>query len=197
MYLESFIGCYFFENLDDFSKKVFLEEKFVTQKNLDFNKSYVFFGTSGNGKTVEAVIMLREYVKIEFPDGFDIVRYKFLPTIVKFNDLIIYAEDIISDNGELRYIAKMNIDEIINTEFLLIDELDLKNLTKLKDSHIKDLVYKIFDMRYSSKKQTIITTNRNKQELIDYYGMATVDRLLGLCEPIKFTGNSIRSQIKW
>ena len=74
---------------------------------------------------------------------------------------------------------------------VVIDDLDVERSTE----YAMETVYMVIDERYKAKKPLIVTTNLTLEELckpksMDYQRI--YDRILELCIPVAFKGESIR-----
>jgi DNA replication protein DnaC len=158
--------------------------------------SRVFFGTSGNGKTTQAILFLRDWLSDKFPNGFEISRYRELPTFLEMSFFESYVADKNGFEEDRRYSARIALEEAKTADLLILDDLWEVQGTPRAVQAIKRELFEIFDYRYNQNLQTIITTNLDLQELQtrdeDYKRI--VDRILGLCIPTKFTAPSYRTE---
>ena len=144
------------------------------EKNLKANNGLLFFGTVGTGKTFYAGCILNEILE----------RYV---VSVKATSLSNLMNGIFSASDKNEYIQK-NIQEPM---LLLIDDLG----TERDTSYSAERIFEIIDERYKTKKPTIFTTNltyaymKNPTKLNE---QRIFDRILEMCIPINFDGESIR-----
>lgn len=83
------------------------------------------------------------------------------------------------------------IDQMHYYPLVVIDDLDVERSTE----YAMETVYMVIDERYKAKKPLIVTTNLTLEELckpksMDYQRI--YDRILELCIPVAFKGESIR-----
>ena len=98
-------------------------------------------------------------------------------------------------------IAKAILDEaeyneLFNVDLLIIDDLGTENMTEARRSEL----FNILNTRLlnASKKgtKTLISTNKDLKELVNYYDQRIVSRILGNFEICRFFGNDLRLQRK-
>lgn len=193
--LSTFTKRPFFENLNKKWQDVFLNETFKTEYS--HAESYLFAGTFGTGKTHTAVILMREYAKATYPNGYELSKYAFEPSFINFERLLAYIQDYNSFDSERRYSASLVLEELLESSYLVIDDFDTMSSTDNKEQNLKDYIYRLFEKRYNENLTTVVTTNRNFNELIDFYTGKVVDRLVGLCQIVKSNETSKRTGINY
>lgn len=159
----------------------------------------ILSGNRGSGKTYIGVSVINEYNKNKPLNEYVIKE------IIKAqeND---YVDDLgVSINSKCRFIKEKDviqlsekysykektppIDEFKKAKILVVDDVG----TSYGDSRkIMSILFDLFDYRYSQKLSTIITTNLSKEELKQYLGERTFDRLRCCCHFIKLTSPESR-----
>ena len=97
--------------------------------------------------------------------------------------------DLFSEAHKNEYIDRLN-----KHNLLIIDDLGMERNTE----YALEQVYNIIDSRYRTKKPLIVTTNLSITEIKganDTAHKRIYDRILEMCIPIKFNGESIRRTI--
>ncbi len=81
------------------------------------------------------------------------------------------------------------INSYLRLDYLFVDDLDKEKPTEF----VKNLIYKIINKRYDEKKPTCISSNTDIMELdLDYFGEATVSRMVENCVVIYFKSENER-----
>lgn len=86
--------------------------------------------------------------------------------------------------------ASLTMQEVLDAEFLLIDDLGTENPTALNTNFL----YNIINTRLITAKPTLINTNLMPAELMKRYTDRLASRLLGEYAVMRFVGNDIRLQ---
>lgn len=196
----------FFDNLivDENNAKAIEGAKFICalmlSGNTEENKNgLILSGNRGSGKTYIAASVINEFNK----------RDKFNEFVV--NDIIkAHDKDFVDDldmkidskcrfikEGDVvklseRYNYKENkspLDEFKNAKILVIDDVGTSYGERTKTM---SALFELFDYRYSQCLSTIITTNLSKEELKEYVGERTFDRLKNCCHYVKLTSPESR-----
>jgi DNA replication protein DnaC len=103
---------------------------------------------------------------------------------------------IMSDSQILEFVRKTYRDESYEDEgealirfgsypILMID--DLGKYTPRDGSFAQRVLFEIINMRWIAHKATVITTNKSGEELQEYLGAATFDRICGMTKNILIT----------
>jgi DNA replication protein DnaC len=102
--------------------------------------------------------------------------------LLKYCKLICHAYDVqdVNDNPELLRFAIISIDDI-GTE-------DVSN----KFGNKRMIVVEALDMAEKYGKIIILTSNLDREKLIEKYGERAFDRILSTTKRVKFTGKSLR-----
>ena len=75
---------------------------------------------------------------------------------------------------------------------LIIDEIGRSN-SAIDEQY---MLYQIINERYNRRKPTVLISNQNKKEFLQYIGIATADRLIESAEVVELTGKSYRAIIR-
>jgi len=160
-----------------FIKKI--SEKFVENFDDKDTKNLMFTGGTGLGKT-----FLSNCIAKAILDKGKTVLYQ---TSGRLMDLIMdYRKGDTENFDELQY------EELFNVDLLIIDDLGTENMTEARRSEL----FNILNTRLlnSTKKhtKTVISTNKDLKELVNYYDQRIVSRILGHFEICRFFGKDIR-----
>ena len=190
--------------VDERNKKAIEAAKYISQvllKNItDVNKNgLILSGNRGSGKTHIAVSIINEYNKCS---GFN---EAVIEDIIKsfeqgFNGNIGYRigskcrfikeKDVVLLSDRYNYRNETSpIDEFKNATLLVIDDVGSYYTDSKK---IMSALFDLIDYRYSQKLSTIITTNLSREELQEYLGERSFDRLINSCFYIKLTSPESR-----
>lgn len=135
------------------------------------NNGLLFFGPTGNGKTFAAACIVNALID------------KGIPAMMTSFPRIINAG---FDKSEI-------VEQLANFPLLVIDDLG----TERQSDYALEAVYMVVDERYKSGLPLIVTTNLSMDEMRNPTTMAyqrIYDRVLEMCVPVKFTGESIRKK---
>lgn len=133
------------------------------------NSGLLLWGNTGNGKTYAAACIVNYLIDMGIP-----------AMITSFPRILNAGWDKTQIAEELRYYR-----------LLVIDDLGAERCS----DYALETVYMIVDERYKAKKPLIVTTNLTLDELckpknMDYQRI--YDRVLEMCVPVVFRGESIR-----
>ena len=125
-------------------------------------KSLIFLGSTGVGKTMLSTILVKYLLKAN--NNINTAQY------LKYYQL-----------NTARY-PEFNLAKLINTDFLVIDEIGTSN-TDFK----KDALFEIIDQRYDSSRPTFLISNLSKMEFDNLLSTALKSRLneIAFCVEIK------------
>lgn len=136
-------------------------------------------GDNGNGKTHLAASVYHvakerrlTSVFVVVPDFLDQIKQTFDRKKKKASDL---------EDWQL-------INPIKTAKVVILDDIGVANASDWD----RKTLFTIVNYRYEHKLTTIITTNKNADELVEIIGKATVDRLLGMCAFAENLGESRR-----
>ena len=155
------------DQLEDFSVKA--------RKWFDNPSSLLLLGKAGRGKTYFMYVLIRGAVTWFGLDACKFIKSKDL------DDSILKA---LSDYGSSAY----TISQLIEPQFLFIDDLGVERAT---DRAQRDY-YDIIDKRFADHKITVISTNLKLNEIRETYGERISSRLQ-LSSPIFFDGLDLRN----
>ena len=138
------------------------------------NIGYLFWGNVGNGKTYLAACIANAVMEQE---GRVLMRNMgyFLNSSFANREVLLKS--------------------LCDYDLLILDDFGMERGTE----YGLEMVFAVIDARYASKKPTIITTNLSLDALHnpktqDYRRI--YDRVLEMCSPVKFEGESIRANIQ-
>ena len=135
------------------------------------NSGLLLWGNTGNGKTYAAACIANQLIDRGIPA------------------MITSFPRILSAGWDKREIAE----QMRHYQLLIIDDLGAER----NSDYALETVYMVIDERYKSKKPLIVTTNLTLEEIckpknMDYQRI--YDRVLEMCVPVVFQGQSIRRQ---
>lgn len=144
------------------------------------NLGLLFWGMPGNGKTFAAACIANAL--IEDPSPFSTqVRMATLGTIL----MELLAK---SPQEKQEYLR-----DLTDCDLLILDDFGMERQT----DYAREQVFHLIDGRYLSRLPLIVTTNLSLQELKNPKTMAEKrinDRILEMCVPVCFDGESLRVQ---
>ena len=180
-------------NLDFYSNKIDMakynsdispRENVKNIKNISLNfikcfddineKSLIFTGNSGIGKTFLSNAIAHELLKLE-----KTVLYQTSPIL--FDTIINYR---FGKND----ISKSIYENIYNVDLLIIDDLGTENLNSIVLSEI----FNVINTRLLNNKKTVISTNLSLNDLFKKYEERIISRIIGNYTTCKFFGEDIR-----
>lgn len=162
-------------------KKIALD--FVENFDKKETKSLLFTGGTGLGKTFMSNCIAKAVL-----DKGKTVLYQ---TAGRLMDLVMDYR-----KGDSETFDAMQYEELFNVDLLIIDDLGTENMTEARRSEL----FNILNTRLlnESKKhiKTLISTNKDLKELVNYYDQRIVSRILGNYEICRFFGKDIRLSIR-
>jgi DNA replication protein DnaC len=148
--------------------------KYCMEYSKDFDimgHNFLFYGNPGLGKTFLSNCIAKELLEKNIS-----VIYK------TYNDLLyLIKSNMFSD-------SKVNIDDLLSVDFLIIDDLGAENTT---DFAVEQLFY-IINSRLLNAKKFLISTNLNLEALSNVYSKRLFSRIVGTSKIFKFFGDDIR-----
>lgn len=144
------------------------------------NLGLLFWGRPGNGKTFAAACIANALLKLPQP-GTPTVKMTTFGTVL--NRL-----PGMSAQDKERY-----LEDFRSCDLLILDDFGMERQTE----YAREQVFGIIDGRYLSRKPLIVTTNLSLQELkhpADLAQQRIYDRILDLCVPVCFDGESLRQE---
>lgn len=141
---------------------------------LEDNIGLIMWGDTGNGKTYSAACIANALID----RGIPVLMTSFTKILAAVTGM--YAEDRVS-----------YLDSLSEFRLLIIDDLGAERQSQFA----LEQVYSVIDARYKSKLPLIITTNLTLNEMknpkdMDY--KRVYDRVLEMCVPIHYKGESLR-----
>ena len=156
-----------------------IAENFVEKFDDKNTKNLMFTGGTGLGKT-----FLSNCIAKAVLDKGKTVLYQ---TSGRLMDLIMDYR-----KGEVENFDESQYEELFNVDLLIIDDLGTENMTEARRAEL----FNILNTRLlnSSKKhtKTLISTNKDLKELVNYYDQRIVSRILGYFEVCRFFGSDLR-----
>ena len=160
-----------------------IAKNFVDNFDKKDTKSLLFTGGTGLGKT-----FLSNCIAKAVLDNGKTVLYQ---TAGRLMDLVMDYR-----KGDAENFDETEYNELFNVDLLSIDDLGTENMTEARRSEL----FNILNTRLlnASKKgtKTLISTNKDLKELVNYYDQRIVSRILGNFEICRFFGNDLRLQRK-
>lgn len=138
------------------------------------NVGYLLWGKVGTGKSFFAGCIANALMEKEIP--------------VRMTNFALILNDLNSFEGRNEYIGRL-----CRPPLLIIDDFGMERGTE----YGLEQVYNVIDSRYRSKKPLIVTTNQSLDILQNPQDTAHAriyDRILEMCVPICFAGESFRRQ---
>ena len=136
--------------------------------------SLIFLGTVGTGKTHLALSIIRECGGM----------YRLSPNIV---EELRRAKSFTAKESEAEI-----LDNYGNARLLVIDEIG-RGVAAAEEQY---MLYQIINERYNRRKPTVLISNQNKKDFLNYVGIAAADRLTESAQVVEFTGKSYRGEIR-
>jgi len=140
------------------------------------NHGLLLYGDIGTGKTFCAGCVANALIEKDVP-----VLMTSFPKIL--NSLSSFGSD--DKNGFIQ--------DMMRYSLLVIDDFGLERNTE----YAQEQVYSVIDERYKTKLPLIITTNKSLKELKKPRSMTEAriyDRILSMCVPVRFIGESRRKE---
>lgn len=144
------------------------------------NLGLLFWGKPGNGKTFAAGCIANALM--EQVNGFF-----FTVKMTTFGTILTRLPGMSAQEKE-RY-----LDDFKTCDLLILDDFGMERQT----DYAREQIFNIIDGRYLSRKPLIVTTNMSLQELKNPKDLAQqriFDRILEMCVPVCFDGDSLRQE---
>lgn len=161
------------ENMKKIISKV---KKFVDNFSNPSQKSLLFIGKSGVGKTFLASCIADKILD----EGYDVL-YQSSSSITEMCEAYRFKRNV-SDT------IVSDIERLYETDLLIIDDLGCE----FSNSYTVSILYDIINKRIVTRKKTLITTNYSLKELNDVYTERLFSRFLGEFDVYEFIGEDIR-----
>lgn len=160
-----------------------IAENFVENFDSKDTRNLMFTGGTGLGKT-----FLSNCIAKAMLDRGKTVLYQ---TSGRLMDLVMDYR-----KGDNENFDAGQYEELFNVDLLIIDDLGTENMTEARRSEL----FNILNTRLlnSAKKhtKTVISTNKDLKELVNYYDQRIVSRILGNFEICRFYGKDIRLSVR-
>lgn len=118
------------------------------------NKIISIYGNTGTGKGHLTTAFIYELIK----------KYGLTCKFIKFNDLLTSIRNTFNEKSENT--EKTIIDSYRNADLAVIDEIGLQ---RTESAWSFAILYSIVDYRFENNKKTILISNLQQSELINYY----------------------------
>lgn len=165
---------------DNIEKIKKIAEKFCDNIDDNEQKSLLFVGNTGTGKTFLSNCIAYELINKGYT-----VLYQTAPMLMDMAMESKYNYDK-KDNGKIRY------ESIFDVDLLIIDDLGTETLNNNRFTEL----FNIINTRLLKSKKTIISTNLMLNELSEEYDERVMSRLIGNYIICKFIGDDIRFKKK-
>lgn len=143
------------------------------------NMGLLFWGASGNGKTFTAACIANELMEQE----------KFFPPTIRMTTF----GAILNKLPALSAVDKeYYLNEFKSCDLIILDDFGMERQT----DYAREQVFGVIDGRYLAQKPLIVTTNLSLKEMksaTDLSVKRIYDRLLEMCVPVYFGGESLRT----
>ena len=148
-------------------------------KNGQRARGYFFWGEPGNGKTLLACIALNELILWSGKQGqyIDLSFEYFQRLRSSFNQ-----------ESEFHGRTAQIIEELSSVPYLVIDDFGVQRNTEWE----KEMLYNLIDTRYAEERLTLITTNKNIDEVKELSAGRIYSRLLEMCHVVQVTAPDYR-----
>lgn len=134
----------------------------------------IMLGTVGTGKTHLACGIVREYGGL----------YRLAPNIV---EEIRRAKSFTAKETEADLLENYG-----RVKLLVIDEIG-RGVAGTDEQY---MLYQIINERYNRRKPTVLISNQNKRDFLNYIGIAAADRLTESAKTVEFKGQSYRATLR-
>jgi DNA replication protein DnaC len=133
-------------------------------------RGLVLRGPEGTGKTHMAVAILRAVIS----QGYQAMFYN-------VSDLFLDLRRTMTEEGKSQSEADL-IHPLRSADLLVLDDLGMERAS----DYTREILYTVINSRYAEDRATIITTNCNKNELLERLGRSTTSRLQEMCLDLPF-----------
>ena len=149
-------------------------ESFIQAVKCGKFQTLVFLGAVGTGKTHLASGIIYECGGL----------YRLAPALV---EEIRRAKSFSARETEAEI-----LDGYGRSSLLVIDEIGRGVMA----AEEQNMLYQIINERYNRRKPTVLISNQNKKDFLNYVGIAAADRLTESAQVVEFTGKSYRGEIR-
>jgi DNA replication protein DnaC len=150
---------------DGIDIKILLSDEVRQFPDLPLNQSFLMQGGNGVGKTYYVTLFLRDWLINEFPNGFENYQYRSLPNFVKMSSLERFVKDRNGFDQDGRYGAKLALEEIKASKFLILDDFWISEGTLNFKHQMLSELFAILDYRVTNQLQTVVTTNLDLSQI--------------------------------
>lgn len=140
------------------------------------NIGLLFWGNTGNGKTFAAACIANALIDRNIP-----------VLMTSFNKILAAVTGMFEED-RIAYIESLS-----EFKLLILDDLGAERQSQFST----ELLYTVIDNRYKNKLPLIVTTNTTLNEMKNNEDMTyqrIYDRILEMCIPLHFKGESLRTQ---
>ena len=149
-------------------------ESFIHAVKCGKFQTLMFLGAVGTGKTHLASGIVYECGGL----------YRLAPAII---EEIRRAKSFTAKESEAEI-----LDNYGSARLLVIDEIG-RGVVAAEEQY---MLYQIINERYNRRKPTVLISNQNKKDFLNYVGIAAADRLTESAQVVEFTGQSYRAVIR-
>ena len=149
-------------------------ESFIHAVKCGKFQTLMFLGAVGTGKTHLASGIVYECGGL----------YRLAPAII---EEIRRAKSFTAKESEAEI-----LDNYGSARLLVIDEIG-RGVVAAEEQY---MLYQIINERYNRRKPTVLISNQNKKDFLNYVGIAAADRLTESAQVVEFTGKSYRGEIR-
>lgn len=144
------------------------------------NLGLLFWGRPGNGKTFAAACIANALLELESPGAPAVKMTTFATVISKLPGMT--AQD-----------KEWYLEGLRCCDLLILDDFGMERQT----DYAREQLFQLIDGRYLARRPLIITTNLSLRELkqpADLAQQRIFDRVLEMCVPVCFDGESLRQE---
>lgn len=149
-------------------------ESFIHAVKCGKFQTLMFLGAVGTGKTHLASGIVYECGGL----------YRLAPAII---EEIRRAKSFTAKESEAEILENYG-----SARLLVIDEIG-RGVVAAEEQY---MLYQIINERYNRRKPTVLISNQNKKDFLNYVGIAAADRLTESAQVVEFTGKSYRGEIR-
>ena len=149
-------------------------ESFIHAVKCGKFQTLMFLGAAGTGKTHLASGIVYECGGL----------YRLAPAII---EEIRRAKSFTAKETEAGILENYG-----SARLLVIDEIG-RGVVAAEEQY---MLYQIINERYNRRKPTVLISNQNKKDFLNYVGIAAADRLTESAQVVEFTGKSYRGEIR-
>ena len=156
-----------------------IAKNFVDNFESKDTKNLLFTGGTGLGKT-----FLSNCIAKAVLDKGKTVLYQ---TSGRLMDLVMDYR-----KGDKEEFDAMQYEELFNVDLLIIDDMGTENMTEARRAELFNILNTRLLNGNKKKIKTLISTNKDLKELVNYYDQRIVSRILGNFEICRFFGSDLR-----